>query len=63
MRYKNAFVSVSDKTGLYEFLKPLISEGLRVVSTGGTARYLKSKGLSVVDIREQTQFAPVFSGG
>ena len=62
MGYKNAFVSVSDKTGLYEFLKPLIKNGLRVVSTGGTAEYLKSKGLPVLDITEQTGFASVLSG-
>ena len=60
--YKNAFVSVYDKTGLYEFLKPLAAKGLRIVSTGGTAKYLKSKGLSVVEITEQTEFPEVFSG-
>ena len=62
MIYKNAFVSVYDKTGLYEFLKPLALEGLRIVSTGGTAKYLRSKGFSVVEITEQTEFPEVFSG-
>ena len=41
MTYKNAFVSVYDKTGLYEFLKPM--KDLKIISTGGTAKYLKSK--------------------
>ena len=62
MIYKNAFVSVYDKKGLAEFLKPLAKEGLRIVSTGGTAKHLKSKGLSVVEISRQTDFPAVFSG-
>ena len=62
MIYKNAFVSVYDKKGLSEFLKPLTKKGLRVVSTGGTAKYLKSKGLPVVEISQQTDFPAVFSG-
>lgn len=62
MTYQNAFISVYDKKGLYEFLKPLVKEGLRIVSTGGTAKYLKSKELPVVEITEQTQFPEVFSG-
>lgn len=60
MTYKNAFVSVYDKKGLYEFLKPM--KGLRIVSTGGTAKYLKSKGLSVTELSRETRFPEVFSG-
>lgn len=29
--FKNALVSVSDKTGLIEFLKPFAEKGLRIV--------------------------------
>ena len=60
--YKNALVTVSDKTGLYDLLKPLTDRGLRVVSTGGTARFLKSKGLPVVLVEEQTGFPEALSG-
>lgn len=35
MKFKNALISVSDKTGLVEFLRPLVQNGLRIVSTGG----------------------------
>lgn len=60
--FKNALVSVSDKTGLIEFLKPLYQKGLRIVSTGGTAQYLKENGMKIVDISEQTGFPEVMGG-
>jgi phosphoribosylaminoimidazolecarboxamide formyltransferase/IMP cyclohydrolase len=55
-------VSVSDKTGLIEFIKPFYEKGMRVVSTGGTAQYLKKAGIEVVDVSEQTQFPEILDG-
>ena len=60
--FKNALVSVSDKKGLEDFLKPLSLHGLRIVSSGGTAKYLKQQGLEVVSVSEQTQFPEVMGG-
>lgn len=60
--FKNALVSVSDKSGLIEFLRPFAEKGLRIVSTGGTARYLKEAGFAVVDISEQTGSPEVMDG-
>jgi phosphoribosylaminoimidazolecarboxamide formyltransferase/IMP cyclohydrolase len=60
--FKNALISVSDKTGLIEFVKPLAANGMRIVSTGGTAQFLKQNGLNVVDISEQTGFPEVMGG-
>lgn len=60
--FKQALVSVSDKTGLVEFLKPLLKQGLRVVSTGGTAKYLSENNIKVTDISEQTGFPEVMGG-
>jgi len=62
MKFKNALVSVSDKTGLVEFLKPLHAQGLRIVSTGGTAKTLRDAGLKVVDVSEQTGFPEIMDG-
>ena len=40
---KRALVSVTDKTGVVEFVKTLEDEfGVEVISTGGTARVLAS---------------------
>lgn len=60
--FKNALVSVSNKEGLVNFLKPLCQKGLRVVSTGGTYKYLKENGISVIEISEQTGFPEVMGG-
>lgn len=60
--FKNALVSVSDKTGLIDFITPLARQGMRVVSTGGTARYLKQAGVNVVEVSEQTGFSEVMAG-
>jgi phosphoribosylaminoimidazolecarboxamide formyltransferase/IMP cyclohydrolase len=60
--FKNALVSVSDKTGLIEFIKPFYDKGMRVVSTGGTAQFLKKAGIEVVDVSEQTQFPEILDG-
>lgn len=60
--FKNALVSVSDKTGLVDLIKPLADAGMRVVSTGGTARFLKENGIRVVDVSEQTGFPEVMDG-
>ena len=60
--FKNALVSVSDKTGLAEFLGPLMKSGMRVVSSGGTAKYLEDHGLAVTKVSEQTGFPEVMGG-
>ncbi len=60
--FKNALVSVSDKTGLVEFLKPYVASGLRVVSTGGTLKHLRENGIAAIDISEQTGFPEVMAG-
>ncbi len=60
--FKNALISVSDKTNLIEFIKPFCEKGMRVVSTGGTAKYLMDAGIKVVDISEQTEFPEILDG-
>ena len=62
IQFRNALISVSDKTGLVDFLKPFVQQGLRIVSTGGTAVHLKSAGFKVVDISEQTGFPEILEG-
>ena len=60
--YKRALISVSDKRGLEEFLRPLVKEGLELVSTGGTGEFLKSRGFQVEDVKDLTGFPEVLSG-
>lgn len=60
--FKNALISTSDKSGLLEFIKPLSAKGLRVVSTGGTSKFLRDNNIKVVEVAEQTGFPEVMDG-
>ncbi|MES2965708.1 MAG: bifunctional phosphoribosylaminoimidazolecarboxamide formyltransferase/IMP cyclohydrolase [Bdellovibrionota bacterium] len=60
--FKNALVSVSDKTGLVDFLKPFVAGGLRVLSTGGTLKHLRENGIAAIEVSEQTGFPEVMDG-
>jgi phosphoribosylaminoimidazolecarboxamide formyltransferase/IMP cyclohydrolase len=60
--FKNALVSVSDKTGLLDFLKPLVDSGLNIYSTGGTAQYLRDSQFPVTDVSDLTGFPEVMDG-
>lgn len=60
--FRRALVSVSDKTGLVDFLKPLVEQGLSIVSTGGTAKTLKDAGYPVMEVQELTGFPEVMDG-
>ena len=55
-------VSVTDKTGIVEFMKELASFGVEIISTGGTAKTLKDSGIKVVDISEYTGFPEMMDG-
>ncbi len=59
---KRALVSVSDKTGLIEFLKPLCEKGLEVISTGGTLKFLNESGIHAKDVSLVTNFPEVLDG-
>ncbi|XP_035264855.1 bifunctional purine biosynthesis protein PURH isoform X2 [Anguilla anguilla] len=57
-----ALLSVSDKTGLLDFAKRLVSVGLSLVASGGTAKALRDAGLSVRDVSELTGFPEMLGG-
>ena len=60
---RRALVSVTDKTGVVEFVKALEDEfGVEVVSTGGTARVLSEAGVKVVPFEEYTGFPEMMDG-
>jgi phosphoribosylaminoimidazolecarboxamide formyltransferase/IMP cyclohydrolase len=58
-----ALLSVSDKTGLAEFATALHKEfGVELISTGGTARFLRERGLPVTDVSQVTGFPEMMDG-
>src|SRR5690606_34202232 len=63
IRVQRALISVSDKTGLDDFARALAEEfGVELISTGGTARYLRDLGLKVTDVSEVTGFPEMMDG-
>lgn len=59
---KRALVSVSNKTGVVEFVKGLLEQGIEVISTGGTKKLLEENGLQVIGISEVTGFPEIMDG-
>ena len=60
---KFALLSVSDKTGIAEFAKALVSQfDYTILSTGGTAKLLRDKGISVTDVSDHTKFPEIMDG-
>lgn len=59
---KRALVSVSDKTGVVEFAKRLVSCGYEIIATGGTMNLLKNNGVNVINIEDVTGFPEICEG-
>jgi len=62
MRVKRALISVSDKSGIVEFAKGLASLGVKILSTGGTARALREAGVEVEEVSTYTDFPEILQG-
>ncbi len=58
----NALLSVSDKTGIVELAQALHALGIKLISTGGTAKLLADKGLPVTEVAELTGFPEMLDG-
>jgi len=59
---RRALVSVSDKRGAAELVAGLEALGVEVVSTGGTARFLRQQGIQVTDIPAFVGFPEIIGG-
>lgn len=62
MAQKRALVSVSDKTGLVEFVKGLQAAGWQIIATGGTQKLLEESGVKTIGISEVTGFPEICDG-
>ncbi len=59
---KTALLSVSDKTGLVEFARGLAGFGVKLLSTGGTAKLLADSGIAVTEVSDHTGFPEMLDG-
>ena len=62
MKIKTALVSVSDKTGIVDFARSLSDMGVKIISTGGTARAIREAGIPVTSVDQVTGFPEILGG-
>ncbi len=61
-KIQRAIISLSDKAGIVEFAQSLQGFGVEILSTGGTAKVLREKGLRIKDVSEYTGFPEMLDG-
>ena len=61
-KIKKALISVTDKKGIDILAKELIRFNIEILSTGGTAKFLKENGIPVKDVSEETNFPEILDG-
>ena len=59
---KRALVSVTNKTGVVEFVQFLVDNDVEIVSTGGTEKLLREAGLPVKKVSDVTGFPEILGG-
>lgn len=62
MKIQTALLSVSDKTGIVDFAKALSARGIKLLSTGGTAKLLAEAGLAVTEVASHTGSPEILDG-
>jgi len=61
-KIERVLVSVTDKSGVVDFIKGVAGMGAEIISTGGTAKTLRESGVKVVDISDFTGFPEMMDG-
>ena len=59
---RTALISVSDKAGLAEFARGLARFKIKMLSTGGTAKFLAEQGAPVTEVADYTGFPEMLDG-
>jgi phosphoribosylaminoimidazolecarboxamide formyltransferase/IMP cyclohydrolase len=62
MKIQTALLSVSDKAGIVQFAQALAQRGVRLLSTGGTAKLLADAGLAVTEVAAHTGSPEILDG-
>ncbi len=59
---QNALLCVSDKTDIVDFAQELYKRSITILSTGGTAQFLREADIPIREISEYTGFKEIMSG-
>jgi phosphoribosylaminoimidazolecarboxamide formyltransferase / IMP cyclohydrolase len=62
IKIRRALLSVSEKNGVVEFARALLTHGVEILSTGGTAQLLRLNGVVVTEVAEHTGFPEMMEG-
>jgi phosphoribosylaminoimidazolecarboxamide formyltransferase/IMP cyclohydrolase len=62
MNVKRALLSVSDKSGIVDLARELNGLGIKIISSGGTAKAIKAGGMPCTEISEVTGFPEILDG-
>ena len=62
MPISQALLSVSDKTGILELAQALSAMGVKLLSTGGTAKLLRENNVPVTEVSDYTGFPEMLDG-
>ncbi|WP_028453462.1 bifunctional phosphoribosylaminoimidazolecarboxamide formyltransferase/IMP cyclohydrolase [Chitinilyticum aquatile] len=61
-KIQRALISVSDKTGVLDFARALVAQGVEILSTGGTAKLFSDNGVPVIEVSDYTGFPEMLDG-
>ena len=59
---RRALISVSDKSGIEDLGRALATQGIEILSTGGSATALRASGIEVTDVSDFTGFPEIMDG-
>ncbi len=62
MKITQALISVSEKRGIVDFARALDALGIKLLSTGGSAKLLAGAGLAVTEVADYTGFPEMLDG-
>ena len=58
----SALISVFHKEGLDPIVQTLDAQGVQIISTGGTAKFIRDLGIEVTEVADLTQYPSIFGG-
>ena len=62
MKIKSALISVSDKDKLFDVLRVLKKYKIKIISSGGTYKKIKSMGYKCIEVSKYTKFPEILDG-
>ena len=62
MKIRSALISVSDKNKLVDILKLLKKYKIKIISSGGTYKKIKSLGYECIEVSDYTNFPEILDG-